>query len=48
MRLRQAATLIELRKPELEPQSRARGIANGVMLGFDGELVEERLQLGID
>ncbi len=33
MRLRQAATLIELRKPELEPQSRARGIANGVMLG---------------
>ena len=33
MRVRLAATLIDLRKPELEPQSKARGIANGVVLG---------------
>ena len=33
MRMRLAATLIELRKPELDPQSRPRGIAAGVVLG---------------
>jgi len=33
MRSRLAATPIELRKPELEPQSRARGIALGALLG---------------
>ena len=33
MRVRLASTLIDLRKPELEPQSKARGIANGVVLG---------------
>jgi hypothetical protein len=33
MRLRLAATPIELRKPELEPQTKARGIAVGVLLG---------------
>jgi hypothetical protein len=33
MRMRLAATLIELRKPELDPQSRPRGIAAGVLLG---------------
>jgi hypothetical protein len=33
MRLRLAATPIELRKPELEPQSRARGIVLGALLG---------------
>ena len=33
MRSRLAATPIELRKPELEPQTRARGIALGTLLG---------------
>ena len=33
MRSRLAATPIELRKPELEPQTRARGIAIGALLG---------------
>jgi hypothetical protein len=33
MRMRLAATLIELRKPELDPQSSPRGIAAGVLLG---------------
>ena len=33
MRERRAATLIDLLKPELEPQTRARGIGNGVLLG---------------
>jgi hypothetical protein len=33
MRLRRATTLIDLHKPELEPQSRARGIAIGALLG---------------
>jgi len=33
MRMRLAATPIELRKPELYPQSRPRGIAVGVLLG---------------
>ncbi len=33
MRARRAATLIDLLKPELPPQSKARGIANGVLLG---------------
>jgi hypothetical protein len=33
MRMRMAATPIELRKPELGPQSKARGILVGVMLG---------------
>ena len=33
MRMRLAATPIELRKPELYPQSRPRGIATGVLLG---------------
>jgi hypothetical protein len=33
MRMRVAATPIELRKPELYPQSRPRGIAAGVLLG---------------
>ena len=33
MRERRASTLIDLLKPELPPQSKARGIANGVLLG---------------
>ena len=33
MRMRMAATPIELRKPELGPQSKARGILVGVLLG---------------
>jgi hypothetical protein len=33
MRERLAATLVELRKPEYEPQTRARGIATGALLG---------------
>ena len=33
MRVRRAATLIDLLKPELAPQTKARGISNGVMLG---------------
>ena len=33
MRVRREATLIELLKPELSPQSKARGIVNGVLLG---------------
>jgi hypothetical protein len=33
MRMRIAATPIGLRKPELYPQSRPRGIATGVLLG---------------
>jgi len=33
MRMRIAATPIELRKPEMGPQSKARGILVGVMLG---------------
>jgi hypothetical protein len=33
MRERHAATLIELLKPELEPQTKVRGIVNGVLLG---------------
>ena len=33
MRERRAATQIDLLKPELPPQSKARGIANGVVLG---------------
>jgi len=33
MRARREATLIELLKPELSPQSKARGIVNGVLLG---------------
>jgi hypothetical protein len=33
MRMRMENTLIELRKPELEPQSKARGILVGVLLG---------------
>jgi len=33
MRMRIAATPIELRKPELGPQSKARGILVGVLLG---------------
>ena len=33
MRERRAATLIDLLKPELEPQTRARGIGNGVLIG---------------
>ena len=33
MRMRIAATPIELRKPEYGPQPRARGIAAGVLLG---------------
>jgi hypothetical protein len=33
MRERRAATLIDLLKPELEPQTKVRGIGNGVLLG---------------
>ena len=33
MRMRMEATPIELRKPEIEPQSRARGILVGTLLG---------------
>ena len=33
MRERRAATAIDLLKPELEPQSKVRGIGNGVLLG---------------
>ena len=33
MRMRLAATPIELRKPEIGPQSKARGILVGVLLG---------------
>ena len=33
MRQRRAATLIELLKPELEPQTKLRGIGFGVLLG---------------
>ena len=33
MRVRREATLIELLKPELSPQSKARGIVHGVLLG---------------
>ena len=33
MRMRIAATPIELRKPEIGPQSKARGILVGVLLG---------------
>ena len=33
MRMRMENTLIELRKPELGPQSKARGIMVGVLLG---------------
>jgi len=33
MRMRMAATPIELRKPEMGPQSKARGILVGVLLG---------------
>jgi hypothetical protein len=33
MRQRRAATLIHLLKPELEPQTKVRGIGNGVLLG---------------
>jgi hypothetical protein len=33
MRERRAATLIDLLKPELPPQSKARGIINGTLLG---------------
>ena len=33
MRARREATLIELLKPELAPQSKARGIAMGALLG---------------
>jgi hypothetical protein len=33
MRLRREATLIELRKPEIGPQSKARGIMVGALLG---------------
>jgi hypothetical protein len=33
MRQRRAATLIELLKPELEPQTKIRGIGTGVLLG---------------
>ena len=33
MRMRIEATPIELRKPELGPQSKARGILVGVLLG---------------
>jgi hypothetical protein len=33
MRERHAATLIELLKPELEPQTKVRGIVNGVLIG---------------
>ncbi len=34
MRMRIEATPIELRKPEIEPQSKARGILVGAMLGL--------------
>ena len=34
MRMRMAATPIELRKPEIGPQSRARGILLGAVLGL--------------
>jgi hypothetical protein len=34
MRARQNSTLIELRKPELGPQSKARGILLGAFLGL--------------
>jgi len=33
MRMRMENTLIELRKPELGPQSKARGILVGALLG---------------
>ncbi len=33
MRVRRAATLIDLLKPEFGPQTKARGIAIGVLLG---------------
>ena len=33
MRMRIEATLIELRKPEIGPQSKARGIMVGALLG---------------
>jgi hypothetical protein len=33
MRMRIEATPIELRKPEIEPQSKARGIMAGALLG---------------
>ena len=33
MRMRMENTLIELRKPEIGPQSKARGILVGVLLG---------------
>jgi fatty acid desaturase len=33
MRMRIEATPIELRKPEIEPQSKARGIMVGALLG---------------
>lgn len=32
MRERRAATLIDLLKPELAPQSKARGVINGTLL----------------
>jgi hypothetical protein len=33
MRMRMENTLVELRKPEIGPQSKARGIMVGVLLG---------------
>lgn len=33
MRMRIESTLIELRRPELQPQSKARGIMVGALLG---------------
>ena len=33
MRMRMDATLIELRKPEMPPQSKVRGIMVGTLLG---------------
>lgn len=34
MRIRMENTLVELRKPELAPQSKARGILLGALLGI--------------
>jgi hypothetical protein len=33
MRMRLAATLIDLQKPEYDPQTKVRGIATGAVLG---------------
>ena len=52
MRLRMDKTLVELRQPELEPQTKARGILVGALLGVGAWtaiivlIVEARTWLG--